>query len=155
MLADALLEMARHDRTAGDAPLRPAPRAQIHVRLDYEAMMRGYTLPGEICEVPGVGPISVAEANGMLGDAIVTAVVMDKTDIRNVIRMGRVIPAKLETALIERDQCCVVPGCPERHGLEKDHVVGVHEGGPTTLYNTTCAACAAGTTTSRPITAGY
>lgn len=87
-LADALLEMARHDRTAGDAPLQPAPRAQIHVRVDYEAMMRGYTLPGEICEVPGVGPISVAEANAMLGDAIVTAVVMDNTDIRNVVRMA-------------------------------------------------------------------
>lgn len=88
VLADALLEMAGHDRTAGDHPDNPGPRAMIHVRLDYQAMMRGYTISGEICEVPGVGPISVAEANGLLGDAIVTAVVMDKTDIRNVIRMA-------------------------------------------------------------------
>ncbi len=134
VLADALLEMARHDRTAGDGT-ESGPRAMIHVRMDYEAMMRGYTVPGEICEVPGVGPISVAEANAKLGDAIVAAVVMDKTDIRNVVRMGRVIPAKMEAALIERDQCCVVPGCGERYGLEKDHVIPVHEGGPTTLYN--------------------
>lgn len=140
VLADALLEMARHDRIAGDGVADGGPRAMVHVRMDYEAMMRGYTLPGEICEVPGVGPISVGEANGMLGDALVTAVVMDKTDIRNVIRMGRVIPTKLETALLERDQCCVVPGCGERHGLEKDHVVPVHEGGPTSLYNL-CRLC--------------
>jgi hypothetical protein len=140
VLADALLEMARHDRTAGDEPANHGPRAMIHVRLDYQAMMRGYTEPGEICEVPGAGPISVAEANSMLGDAIVSAVVMDDTDIRNVIRMGRVIPARMEAALLERDQCCVVPGCGERHGLEKDHVVGVHEGGPTTLYNL-CRLC--------------
>jgi len=140
VLADALLQMARHDRTAGDGPANPGPRAMIHLRLDYEAMMRGYTLPGEICEVPGVGPISVAEANTMLGDAIVSAVVMDNTDIRNVIKMGRVIPARLEAALRERDQCCVVPGCGERQGLEKDHVVPVHQGGPTTLYNL-CRIC--------------
>ncbi len=133
VLADALVEMAGHDRTAGDD--KPGPRAMIHVRLDYEAMMRGYTVPGEICEVPGVGPISVAQANSMLGDALVTAVVMDGTDIRNVIKLGRVIPARLEAALIERDQCCVVPGCGERHGLEIDHIVPVHRGGPTTLYN--------------------
>ncbi len=139
VLADALLEMARHDRTAGDGS-NPGPRAMIHVRMDYQAMMRGYTVPGEICEVPGVGPISVAEANGMLGDALVSAVVMDGTDIRNVIRMGRVIPARMEAALLERDQCCVVPGCGQRHGLEKDHVVPIHEGGPTTLYNL-CRLC--------------
>jgi hypothetical protein len=132
--------MARHDRTAGDGKDRSGPKAMIHVRLDYQAMMRGYTKPGEICEVPGVGPISVAEANSMLGDAIVAAVVMDNTDIRNVIRLGRVIPAKLEAALIERDQCCVVPGCGERHGLEKDHVVPVNQRGPTTLYNL-CRLC--------------
>lgn len=50
------------------------------------------------------------------------------------------IPAKLEAALIERDQCCVVPGCGKRHGLEKDHVVVVHRGGPTTIYNL-CRLC--------------
>ena len=140
VMADSLLEMARHHRNTGDDPLRPAPRAAVHVRLDYEALMRGYTMPGELCEVPGVGPISVRQVHGLLGDAILTAVVMDKTDIRNVIKMGRVIPARLEAALIERDQCCVVPGCGERHGLEKDHVVEVHRGGPTTLYNL-CRLC--------------
>jgi hypothetical protein len=134
VLADALVEMAGHDRTAGDGS-HSGPRAMIHVRMDYEAMMRGYTVTGEICEVPGVGPISVAEANSMLGHAMVSAVVIDGTDIRNIVKMGRVIPARLEAALFERDQCCVVPGCGERHGLEIDHIVPVHRGGPTTLYN--------------------
>lgn len=34
----------------------------------------------------------------------------------------------------------MVPGCGKRHGLEKDHVVPVHQGGPTTLYNL-CRLC--------------
>ncbi|CAN5890192.1 HNH endonuclease signature motif containing protein [soil metagenome] len=136
VLADALLEMAEHDRSAlSSDPMRPGPRAAVHVRLDYTALMRGHTVPGEICKVPGVGPISVREVHRLLGDAVVTAVVMDKTDIRNVIKLGRVIPARLEAALIERDQYCVVPGCGEREGLENDHVVEIHRGGPTTLYN--------------------
>ncbi|HEU4869104.1 MAG TPA: DUF222 domain-containing protein [Actinomycetota bacterium] len=143
VLADALVEMAGHDRTAGDD--KPGPRAMIHVRLDYEAMMRGYTMPGEICEVPGVGPISVAEANSMLGDALVTAVVMDGTDIRNLIKVGRVIPARLEAALIERDQCCVVPGAGS--GTAWRSTTSSRSTGAGRPPCTTWAGCAGGTTT--------
>lgn len=34
---------------------------------------------------------------------------------------GRSIPAHLRTALDIRDPKCIVPHCPVRHGLQRDH----------------------------------
>ena len=100
-------------------------------------MTRGHTVAGEICEVPGVGPIPVSTVHEWIehNDPLITALLVDGDDIRKVVKLGRHIPAKLEAALTERDQCCVVPGCGEIYDLQTDHVVEVHRGGPTTLYN--------------------
>lgn len=39
------------------------------------------------------------------------------------------------TALLERDQCCRVPGCGNNERLEIDHMVPIHKGGTTSLGN--------------------
>ena len=47
-----------------------APRAEVLFRVDHEVMLRGYPLDGEVCEVPGFGPVStqaVADAIGLWG----------------------------------------------------------------------------------------
>ena len=38
-------------------------------------MVRGNALPGETCEIPGVGPVNVEWVRSLLGDAFLTAVI--------------------------------------------------------------------------------
>jgi 5-methylcytosine-specific restriction endonuclease McrA len=49
--------------------------------------------------------------------------------------MGRALPAKLRTAVEERDRVCQVPTCDTSIGLEIDHIIPFAEGGPTTFQN--------------------
>lgn len=137
-LADALVEMARHAGARCEDPLRPGPATTVHVRVDHAALTRGHTMSGEICEVPGVGPLPVSAVKQWMeqGDACITALLVDGEDIRKVVKVGsRHIPARLKAALVERDSSCVVPGCGQTLDLQIDHVIPVHRGGPTTLYN--------------------
>ncbi|HEY3240852.1 MAG TPA: DUF222 domain-containing protein [Acidimicrobiia bacterium] len=121
--ADALVDLARSARSgaAGDGSGTGGPEAMIHVWVDYEALMRGHTLAGERCEIPGLGPIPVALARRMADDCILKVVVTKGVEITAVAHGGRNIPAHLRTALECRDPRCIVPHCEMRRGLEIDH----------------------------------
>jgi hypothetical protein len=93
----------------------------VHVMVDYEALMRGYTLAGEKCEVPGLGPIPVALARRMAEDCILKVLLSKGVEITAVAHAGRSIPAHIRTALECRDATCVVPWCTVRRGLQIDH----------------------------------
>jgi hypothetical protein len=116
--ADALVDLARTARGGGDAG---GPQAMVHVWVDYEALMRGYTLAGERCEIPGLGPIPVELARRMADDCILKVIVTKGVEITAVAHGGRTIPAHLHTALECRDPKCIVPHCNMRRGLEIDH----------------------------------
>jgi hypothetical protein len=104
--------------------------------VDLAALRLGKTASGEVCEIPGVGPVPLGVARDLLGDALLDLVITDGVDVTTVCHLGRSIPAALRTALMERDRCCVVPGCDTRHGLEIDHWrVPFAEGGAASLYN--------------------
>ena len=107
----------------------------VHVRVDHAALVRGHREKGEICEVPGVGPIPVATARALCSDAILKAIITKGADVKAVAHLGRTIPARLRTALEARDPECVVPGCHNRRRLEIDHVKPMSEGGSTSLDN--------------------
>ena len=107
----------------------------VHVRVDHQALVRGHLEPGEICEIPGIGPIPVAAARRLAVDSILSVLVTNGTDVTTVAHAGRTIPASIRRALIERDPTCVVPGCDVRQGLEIDHVEPFALGGATTLAN--------------------
>jgi hypothetical protein len=112
------------------------PPASVHLRVDLAALRRGHLEGGECCEIPGVGPVPLETARSVLGDAIVRLVITNGSDIATVSNLGRTIRAPLRTALIERDQTCVVPGCDVRDGLEIDHrIIPVVENGETALWN--------------------
>ena len=113
----------------------PGPGAVVHVRVDHAALVRGHTEGGELCEIPGIGPIPVEVARRLAVDAFLHVLVTDGVDVTAVARAGRSIPAALRTALLERDPTCVVPGCDTRDRLEIDHVVPVADGGPSSLAN--------------------
>jgi 5-methylcytosine-specific restriction endonuclease McrA len=98
-------------------------------------LLRGHLEPGEICEIPGIGPIPVDVARRLAADSILNVLVTDGVDVTSVAHAGRTIPAAIRTALLERDPHCVVPGCDVREGLEIDHVLPFTDGGPTSLAN--------------------
>ncbi len=123
-------------RDAGENGERDlGPPAMVHVRVDHEALVRGHLEPGEICEIPGIGPIPVATARRLAADSILSVLVTNGTDVTTVAHAGRTIPASLKRALIERDPVCVVPGCDVGDGLEIDHLEPFGLGGETSLAN--------------------
>jgi hypothetical protein len=107
----------------------------VHVRVDHQALMRGRLKRGEICEIPGIGPIPVEVARRLAVDSILSILVTDGVDVTAVAHAGRTIPAPVRRALIERDPVCVVPGCGLSEGLEIDHVEPFGQGGETSLAN--------------------
>jgi hypothetical protein len=119
----------------GAGPPRSGPAAVVHVRVDHDALMRGRVEPGEICEIPGIGPIPVEVARHLAVDSFLSVLITDGVDVTTVAHAGRTIPASVRRALIERDQECVVPGCGLRDGLEIDHIDPFGQGGPTRLDN--------------------
>jgi hypothetical protein len=113
---DALVEMALPD---SDPPAGPA--SMVHVVVDYDALMRGHTVAGERCEIPGIGPIPVTLARQMADDCILKVLLTKGADVVAVAHGGYTVPAHLRTALDVRDPKCIVPGCDASRRLQRDH----------------------------------
>lgn len=109
--------------------------AQLVVHASYDALMRGYPVGDEVCEIPGLGPVSVAFARFLATDCLLQ-VVLTGSDVTVINSQRRYVPAALRAALDARDTECVVPGCHARHHLERDHWgIDFAKGGPTSLAN--------------------
>jgi hypothetical protein len=122
--------------TTEDTTRAPDPRAVVTLRVDLDALRRGSIGPGEICEIPGVGPVPVETARELMGDSITRLVITNGVDVTTVCHLGRSIPARLRTAVEDRDRVCVVPGCDTASGLEIDHWgIDFNDGGPASLEN--------------------
>ena len=128
--ADALAAFVLGDGEG--APARGV-KYTVHVVIDHAALVRGGTAGGETCEIPGVGPVDVAWVRELLGSAFVTAVITKGKDIRTVAHLGRHIPAEIQTALLVSGRECDC--CDHRGYLERDHTIGVAQGGPTAWWN--------------------
>ena len=134
---DALVTLAqRGGSTTPDEQHRCAPPpAMVNLRVDHTALVRGHTQPGEVCEIAGVGPVPVAVVSRLLDDAILRVIVIDGTDVRAVSHPGRLIPARLRTAVEELFPECGIEGCHVSEHLEIDHNQPIEHGGPTALWN--------------------
>jgi hypothetical protein len=145
-LADGLVSLA-DDAILGTGT--GIARPTVILRVDLAALRRGELAKGtpanddagpahchdEVCEIPGVGPVSLATATRVLGDSFVKIVITDGVDVRSICHLGRTVPAHLQTALEERDPVCSVPLCETDFSLENHHLVAVTNGGPTSLAN--------------------
>ena len=126
---------------AGPAPGRPPPRravpAKILVRIDWDTLMRGYPVAGEVCEIAGVGPVAVSAVEAMIasGDAFLAAVVTKGVDVVNVAHMGRRPSAAQRSGWEWKHPVCVVEGCNNCRRLEADHRVPWAEDKVTLLSN--------------------
>jgi hypothetical protein len=137
---DALVTMADGAApSVGDAA-PPTPRYVGVVRVDFDALVRGRTVPGETCELAGSGPIALSEASRLLDDAFLKAVVVRGKEVVLVSHLGRTIPAHLRTAIEEMYRECGIEGCDVRRHLEIDHNTPIEHGGVTALWNL-CRLC--------------
>ena len=109
--------------------------ATVHVIVDHGALMRGGAVDGEVCEIPGVGPVDVGWVRDLIGSAFLTAVIKRGKDIVTVAHLGRHIPAEIRTALLVSGRECDVDGCHQRGYLERDHAHDYAKGGPTSFAN--------------------
>lgn len=131
--ADALVaavSAARHGDTTpatdGKRPRLPhrcAPRAKILVRVDFDALLRGRPVDGEICEIAGYGPVAVSAVRELLasGDAFLAAIVTRGQRVVGVAHLGRRATALQSTALEWTNPTCASDGCTRAVRLEVDH----------------------------------
>ena len=94
------------------------------IRADLGALVRGRAKNGEICEIAGVGPVPVAVARRLLGEALLRLVITKGVEVRNVTSLGRGPTAAQKIALLWEQPVCSVQHCGRRARLEADHVFG-------------------------------
>ena len=110
-------------RTTDTPPHRCAPRSKVLVRVDFDALLRGRPIDGEVCEIAGYAPIAVSAVREMLatGDPFLAAIVSKGEQVLGVAHLGRKALAIQHTALEWTQPTCAVDGCTERRRLEIDH----------------------------------
>ena len=135
LAADALARVLQGSATTTTG----APVANLVI--DWPALARGHTHPGERSHLVGGGPIPPRIARALMANAFVKAVLTDGVAVQQVRHFGRRIPAEVRTALELGPPpefagvTCAELGCERRYGLEWDHVDPVANGGPTSLEN--------------------
>ncbi len=117
--------------------------------MSYEVAKRGWSDvgPGEVCKIPGVGPVAPQVVKEIAENAFLSGVVYDGKDLRQFKSFGRHAPAEVRRALelgsapeFDGIKCAV---CGKRFRNEKDHLEPVAADGPTCTENLEwkCYAC--------------
>jgi len=104
-------------------PHKCAPRAKLLIRVDFDTLLRGYPLDGEVCEIAGYGPVAVAAVRDILesGDAFLAGIVTNGQQVVGVAHYGRKALAHQASALEWINPTCAVDGCTQHARLETDH----------------------------------
>jgi 5-methylcytosine-specific restriction endonuclease McrA/predicted HTH domain antitoxin len=115
--------------------------AELVVLVSHEVARRGWrdVNKGEVCKIPGVGPVSPQAARAIAEDAFLSGVFYDGKDLRQLKRWGRNIPVEVGVALELGEPpefegiTCVA--CGNRFRTEFDHVRPRNARGPTSHPN--------------------
>lgn len=97
------------------------PPANILVRADLSAILRGETVAGETCEIDGLGPVPVAALLELLPQAAIDLILTDGVDVFNVTHFGRRANARQQVVLDWFGGECSRRGCPATRHLQVDH----------------------------------
>ena len=134
--ADALVEMARAAMGQRDgAPKRVATK--VIVRVDQSALERGHVEPGEVCDIPGTGPVPVTQVRDMLADGGAFCAVIASNSQGHVTTVAHVGhkaitgPAGLVDMLAERGR--------DVTGAHHSRAPDVHQRTALDWTDTTCA----------------
>ena len=103
-------------------------RPELVVLVSHEVAKRGWKdgREGQVCKIPGVGPISPEAARAVAADSFLNGVLYDGKDLRNFVRWTRNIPIEVLIALELGEPpafdgvACV--DCGNRFRTEFDHV---------------------------------
>jgi hypothetical protein len=110
------------------APTTRTRRPELVVLVSHEVIKRGWkdVRKGELCKIPGVGPVAPEVAKEIARDAFLNGVFYDGVDLRHFARWTRNIPIEVLLALELGDPpafdgvCCV--DCGNRFRTEFDHL---------------------------------
>jgi hypothetical protein len=103
--ADGLLAVARASMSPGGKAGRVPTK--VIVRVDHTALVRGHTLPGEICEATGTGPLPARQVAAMVrsGEVFTAVVGTDhRGQVTDVAHLGhrKIELGSLTDLLVER-----------------------------------------------------
>lgn len=136
-LADAYAKMLAHPGTVKGRARRP----ELVVLVSHEVAQRGWTdvREGEVCKIPGVGPIAPETAREIARDAFINAVICNGKDLRELARWTKHIPIEIQIAL-ELGEPPEFDGvtcadCGNRFRTEFDHIEPRAALGPTSNPN--------------------
>lgn len=120
---------------------RGGPRPELVVLVSHGVAKRGWrdVAIGEVCKIPGVGPVAPSVAREIAEDAFLSGVFYDGKDLRQLRRWTRKIPVEVRLALelgkppdFDGVQCV---DCGNRFRVEFDHVEPHAAGGPASMGN--------------------
>jgi hypothetical protein len=119
--ADALAELARRVDSGGET--KRARRAKILARIDLPALLRGYPVGDEVCELAGYGPVAVSAIREFMEteDPFLAAIVTKSKEVVGVAHLGRRPNAQQQSALEWLYPTCAAEGCSSLAFLENDH----------------------------------
>lgn len=135
-LADAYAAML-----SGSSVKPRSKRPELVVLVSHEVTQRGWKdiKKGEMCKIPGVGPISPEIARDIAKDAFLNGVLYDGTDLRHFKRWTRNTPVEVRTALelgeppsFDGVRCV---DCGNSFGIQNDHVEPHVAKGPASTGN--------------------
>jgi HNH endonuclease len=118
-----------------------AKRPELVVLVSHEIAKRGWkdVKKGEVCKIPGVGPVAPEVAKAIAKDAFLTGLFYDGKDLRHTRRWTRNTPVEVRLALELGDPPdfdgirCV--DCGNRFKTENDHVEPHVALGPASIDN--------------------
>ena len=135
-------------------------RPELVVLVSHEVAKRGWTevRDGELCTIPGVGPVPPEVARSIAKDAFLTGLFYDGKDLRSIRRWTRNVPVEVKVALelgtppcghttlrrssrrIARNDCAHFDGfkcadCGNRFRNQRDHVEPHNQFGPASIDN--------------------
>jgi hypothetical protein len=130
---DAWLRMARAS-VRGGHPTKPIAK-KILVRADEAALARGQVCGGEVCDIPGCGPIPASVAQKLLQGSTWHALLTKGADVCTVTN-GQRPPLSIQRSALEWSQpLCCVEGCDNVARLQIDHMHERRHGGRTNTRN--------------------
>ncbi len=132
--ADALIELCSDHLTHGESGETGGVRPSMVVTVSLDVLQKR---SGEPCELEDGTVISPETARRIACDAGVSRVLMQGgSEVLDVGRSTRTVPAAIRRALVLRDKGCTHPGCTRpHHWCDAHHVMHWVDGGSTSLEN--------------------
>lgn len=137
--ADALGDLARAFLEGSESPIVGGERPHLNVHVDVPAL-QGHA--GGLHETDDGFVLDPFAISQLACDASVTRIVFGpNSEVLDVGRKTRVVPAGLRRAVVARDRHCVAPGCSRSaKWCDVHHLVSWAEGGETVIDNL-CLLC--------------